>query len=257
MNIAGQSVVVTGGASGLGAAVVAYFLELGARVASLDLNYDESSENDEAGGAQLLCIKTDVTSESSVEAALESVKRFNGPIEILINAAGIAVGFKRTFGTHGAYPLSLFRKVVEVNLIGSFNCARLAAEYMSKHAPLERGERGVIINVASINAFDGPIGTVAYTAAKAGVHGMTLTLARDLAKYGIRVCTIAPGSFDTPMLREAMGDKLDELISSAPFPNDQLGDPKDFARLAESICKNPMLNGETVRLDGAARLAYC
>ncbi len=258
MNITEQSVVVTGGASGLGAAVVAHFLELGARVASLDLGYSDGSSDDEAGETQQpLCIKTDVTSEDSVKAALERVKAVNGPVEILVNAAGIAADFKRTFGKHGAYPLSLFRKVVEVNLIGSFNCTRLAAEYMSEHAPLERGERGAIINVSSISAFDGPVGTVAYTAAKAGVHGMTLTLARDLAKYGIRVCTIAPGSFDTPMLREAMDGRLEELVSDAPFPNDRLGDPRDFARLAETICKNPMINGETVRLDGAARLAYC
>lgn len=254
MRIREQSVVVTGGASGLGAAVVDHFIGLGARVASLDLKYPDLPSG---GTEQPLTIQTDVTSESSVAAALAKVKEINGAASILINAAGIAADFQRTYGKDGPYPLELFRRVVEVNLVGSFNCARLTAVQIAENPQQERGERGVIINVASITALDGPVGTIAYTAAKAGVQGMTLTMARDLARYGIRVCTIAPGSFDTPMLREAMPEQLQELLDMVPFPNDRLGDPKDFAYLAETICRNPMMNGETVRLDGGARLAYC
>lgn len=252
MKITDRSVVVTGGASGLGAATVSHFRKLGARVASLDLQYPQESNMED----QILCIKTDVADEASVNNALENVTALHGPVEVLINAAGLAAPFSRTYGKDGTYSLELFRKVIDVNLVGSFNCARLAAAHMAENSPSSRGERGVIIQVSSINAFDGPIGTVAYTAAKAGVHGMTLTMARDLGRYGIRVCTIAPGSFDTPMLRHAMEEQLQELIDMAPFPNDRLGDPGDFACLAESICRNPMLNGETIRLDGAARLAY-
>lgn len=254
MKIADRSVVVTGGASGLGAAAVEHFISLGARVASLDIQYPAWQDS---GDSQPLCIPTDVTCEESVTAALAKVKERHGAPAILINAAGIAAEFQRTYGKDGPYPLDLFRRVVEVNLVGSFNCARLVAGQMAGTEPQDRGERGVIINVASITALDGPVGTVAYTAAKAGVQGMTLTMARDLARYGIRVCTIAPGSFDTPMLRNAMADQLEELVNMVPFPNDRLGDPKDFAQLVETICRNPMLNGETVRLDGGARLAYC
>ena len=253
MKVIDQSVVVTGGASGLGLAVVEYFSSLGAQVASLDISYPQSVSNDN----KVLCVHTDVCCERSVSAALAHVQSSYGSIDILVNAAGITAQFRRTYGKDGPYPLDLFRKVLDVNLVGSFNCARLAAGFMADNPVQERGERGVIINVASITALDGPVGTIAYTAAKAGVQGMTLTMARDLAKYGIRVCTIAPGSFDTPMLRNAMEDQLDELVSTVPFPNDRLGDPKDFAALVESICKNPMMNGETIRLDGAARLAHC
>jgi len=254
LNIAGKSALVTGGASGLGAAAVQHFRALGAEVMSVDINEEEGISVAESAGASFYC--ADVTEEPSMKEAFAEAKIANGAVQVLVNAAGFAAPFQRTYGRKGAYSLDLYKKVIDINLIGSFNCARLAAEEMAGCKPGQRGERGVIIQVSSINAFDGPIGSIAYTAAKAGVHGMTITMARDLAKYGIRVCTIAPGSFDTPMLRKEVKN-VDDLLENIPFPNDQLGDPEDFAKLVIHICENPMLNGETIRLDAAARLALC
>jgi len=255
MNIAGKSVFVTGGASGLGAAVVRRFRALDAAVMSVDIDEENGRVVAESLGA-LFC-QANVCDESSISDAFAEARAAHGPVQIVISAAGFAAPFRRTFGRKGPYPLELFRKVIEINLVGSFNVARLGAQQMAESAPGHRGERGVIVQVSSINAFDGPVGTVAYTAAKAGVHGMTITMARDLAKYGIRICTIAPGSFDTPMLRNAMRSSAEELLETVPFPNDNLGDPGDFAALVVHICENPMLNGETIRLDAAARLAQC
>lgn len=255
MNIEGRSVLVTGGASGLGRAVVVHLSELGARVTALDVDQRRGRDLADQTGASFEC--GDVTDEARVAEVLDGMASRQGPVEILVSAAGIAVPYQRTFGRQGPYPLDVFRHVVEVNLVGSFNCARLAAAQMASNPPGKRGERGVIVQVTSISAMDGPVGSIAYTAAKAGVHGMTITMARDLGKYGIRVCTVAPGAFDTPMTRGVLGDEAESVLSDVPFPNDRLGDPVEFARFVVSICENPMLNGTTIRLDGAARLAYC
>ena len=246
MKLEGASVVVTGGASGLGLAAAQRFLSCGAKVATIDI-----AQGDDG----FLHHSADVADEEQMEAALAQIAEEHGPPSILVNAAGKAAPFKRTYGKSGAYDLTVFRDILNVNLVGSFNCARLAARHMADRPPGERGERGVILHVASINAFDAPLGTVAYSAAKAGVVGMTLAMARDLAGYGIRVCTIAPGSFDTPILDRAFNGDASELLADIPFPNDRLGDADDFALLATQICENPMLNGETIRLDGAARLS--
>jgi NAD(P)-dependent dehydrogenase (short-subunit alcohol dehydrogenase family) len=188
-------------------------------------------------------------------SALEAAFTAFGAARILVNCAGVGGPPIRTAGKAGPYPLDVFRKIVEINLVGAFNAARLAAAGMTSLEPLDRGERGVIVLVSSVNAQDAPVGTVAYTASKAGVEGMTLTIARDLAPRGIRCCTIAPGNFDTPLLHMAPKEFLGELIKLVPFPNDRFGDPDDFARLALHICENPMLNGEVIRLDAAVRHA--
>lgn len=253
MKITGKLIVITGGASGLGAATANHFLSLGANVATIDLNLS----NDAALHDNLHQYSADVSDEAQIEQIFENIKAKHGAIHFLVNAAGCAAQPRRTFGSGGRYSLEVFRKVIDVNLTGSFNCARYAAQLMVDNQVENRGERGVIIHVASINAFDGPMGTVAYTAAKAGVHGMTITMARDLAKYGIRVNTIAPGSFATKMLNETLPEITEQLLSITPFPNDTLGDPDDFASLAQHICENQMLNGETIRLDAALRLSNC
>ena len=246
----GSVAIVTGGASGLGLAAVEKLSKLGAQVASFDLQTSGVADVAE----NVVNLQVDVRDENSVRLAVEDVVERVGRPTILVNAAGKAAPFKRTYGQNGPFSLDLFREIVDINLVGSFNCARLVAERMSLNAANDRGERGVIVHVASINAFDSPQGTVAYTAAKAGVAGMTLAMARDLSKYGVRVCCIAPGSFETPMLNRAFDGDTTSLLQSVPFPNNALGDPQEFAQLVEHICKNPMLNGETIRLDAAARL---
>lgn len=251
MEIKGQSVVITGGASGLGAASAKRFSELGAAVAILDLDAEQGKHQAKQTGATF--IKADICSEESLLAALEQVKVIQGSARILVNCAAIGGPPIRTAGKNGAYPLDVFKKLIDINLIGAFNVTRLVAAEMTSLEPLARGERGVIINVASINALDGPVGTVAYTAAKAGVTGMTITIARDLASRGVRCCAIAPGNFETPMLMSAPNEFLDYLLNEIPFPNDRFGDPDDFARLAVHISENIMLNGEVIRLDAAMR----
>jgi NAD(P)-dependent dehydrogenase (short-subunit alcohol dehydrogenase family) len=251
MEIRGQAAIVTGGASGLGKATAEQLASAGARVLVVDV--------DEAGGREVaqqidgVFAPADITNEASLAAAIATGRDALGPARILVHCAGIGGPPIRTVGKNGPYPLDVFRRIVEVNLIGAFNAARLAAAEMVKLDPLARAERGVIILTASINAMDGPVGTVAYTAAKAGVAGMTISIARDLAPRGVRCCTIAPGNFATPMLHLAPQEFLDELLRQIPFPNDRFGDPSDFARLAVHICENVMLNGEVIRLDAAAR----
>lgn len=252
MRIEGATAVVTGGASGLGLAAARRLAQAGAKTAVIDI-----ADADKALGvlgSSISYFRADVRNEAETRRALKGVADAMGNASILVNAAGKAAPFKRTFGRSGPFDLDLFREIVDINLVGSFNCARLAAEQMAARDPGARGERGVIINVSSINAVDAPQGTVAYTAAKAGVQGMTLAMARDLGVYGIRVCTIAPGSFDTPMLAGAFNGEADALLQTVPFPNDRLGDPEDFAMLVEHICINTMLNGAALRIDGAARL---
>ncbi|HPG78566.1 SDR family NAD(P)-dependent oxidoreductase [Piscinibacter sp.] len=252
MNIHGQAALVTGGASGLGAATARELARLGARVAVLDRNAEGAAVvAAEIGGIGIEC---DITSTDSVLAALDAARAVHGPARLLMNVAGIGSA-KRIVGKDGApAPLEDFERVVRVNLIGTYNITRLAAAEMVKLEPLEDGERGVIVNTASVAAFDGQVGQEAYSASKGGIVGMTLPLARDLAQFGIRVCTIAPGLFLTPLMAELPQAVQDSLAASIPFPK-RLGKPEEFAQLAAGIIHNLSLNGEVIRLDGALRMA--
>jgi NAD(P)-dependent dehydrogenase (short-subunit alcohol dehydrogenase family) len=250
MNLNGISVFVTGGGSGLGAATARLMAEKGAKVACFDLNKDNAEKvAKEVGGIGL---GGNVTSEADAIAALDAATKANGVPRVLMNCAGIGNAIT-TVNKNGAFPLDAFKRVVEVNLIGTFNMLRLAAERMSKEAPIGE-ERGVIVNTASVAAFDGQVGQAAYSASKGGVVGMTLPIARDLARFGIRVNTIAPGLFLTPLLQGLSEEAQRSLGAQVPFPA-RLGDPKEYAMLAVAIVENPMLNAETIRLDGAIRMA--
>jgi len=251
MDIQGTAAIVTGGASGLGAATAAHLASLGARVTLFDLN--EDAGNAHAAAIDGRFAKVDVSSEDDVVNAVAAAREAHGVARILVNCAGIGPGSK-TVGRKGPHSLSLFKKVIEVNLIGTFNCVRLAAADMAGEEPTATGERGVIVNTASIAAYEGQIGQVAYSASKGGIVGMTVPLARDLAKLGIRVCTVAPGIFATPLLMGLPEEVQASLGASVPFPS-RLGDPKEFASLVGHIVTNPMLNAETIRLDGALRMA--
>jgi NAD(P)-dependent dehydrogenase (short-subunit alcohol dehydrogenase family) len=252
MNIVGQAALVTGGASGLGAATARELARLGARVAVLDRNAEGAAVvAAEIGGIGIEC---DITSTDSVLAALDAARAVHGPARLLMNVAGIGSA-KRIVGKDGApAPLEDFERVVRVNLIGTYNITRLAVAEMVKLEPLADGERGVIVNTASVAAFDGQVGQEAYSASKGGIVGMTLPLARDLAQFGVRVCTIAPGLFLTPLMAQLPQAVQDSLAASIPFPK-RLGKPEEFAQLAASIIQNLSLNGEVIRLDGALRMA--
>jgi NAD(P)-dependent dehydrogenase (short-subunit alcohol dehydrogenase family) len=240
--------VVTGGASGLGLATTKRLLDAGAIVVVIDLK----GENMVAGlGDRATFVAADVTDEESMTAALDAAEAL-GPVRINVNCAGIASATK-TLGKDGAFPLREFKKVVEVNLIGTFNVLRLAAERIAKTEPIGE-ERGVIINTASVAAFDGQIGQAAYSASKGGVAGMTLPIARDLSRRLIRVVTIAPGLFKTPLLASLPEAAQQSLGEQVPHPA-RLGDPDEYGALAVHIVENPMLNGEVIRLDGAIRMA--
>ena len=251
MNVAGHSAVVTGGGSGMGAETARRLAVAGAQVAVLDL--DEAAAvavASEIGGIGLAC---DVTSAAGVEDAVATARAAHGPARFCVNCAGIAPA-QRIVGRNGPAPLDGFRRVVEVNLIGAFNVMRICAADMAGLEPVnETGERGVMIATASVAAYEGQIGQAAYAASKAGLVGMTLPLARDLASLGIRVMTIAPGLMDTPMLAGLPGEVRDRLAASAPFPR-RLGRPGEFADLVEHVIANAMLNGSVIRLDGAIRL---
>ena len=249
MDISGKVFIVTGGASGLGAGTVAMLSEHGAKVVIADVQVEAG----EALAAKLkqTFVKCDVTSEDDGKAVV-SAATSQGALFGLVNCAGIAPAVK-TVGKDGAHPLHIFAKTISVNLIGSFNMIRLAAEAMSKNTPENTGERGVLINTASVAAFDGQIGQAAYAASKGGIVGMTLPIARDLARSGIRCLTIAPGIFGTPMLFGMPQELQDALAASVPFPS-RLGKPEDYAKLVHQMITNDMLNGETVRLDGAIRM---
>jgi NAD(P)-dependent dehydrogenase (short-subunit alcohol dehydrogenase family) len=250
MNLKGVSAFVTGAGSGLGAATARALAERGAKLACFDLNRDGvETVAGEIGG---LAIAGDVTSETDGTAAIARAVETNGPLRVLVNCAGIGNAFT-TVGRNGPFPLDAFKKIIDVNLIGTFNMLRLAAEAMSKTDPVGE-ERGVIVNTASVAAFDGQIGQAAYSASKGGIVGMTLPIARDLARFGIRVNTIAPGLFLTPLMKGLSEDAQRSLGAQVPFPS-RLGDPSEFAMLAVHICENPMLNAETIRLDGAIRMA--
>ena len=250
MNFSEVSAIVTGGASGLGAATAEALGRKGAKVALWDMN----TEKGEALAAKLggIFCHADVANEESVTQAVEKTIAAHGAPRILINCAGIAIG-EKTIGKNGAHRLESFQKVININLIGTFNCIRLVAAEMEKNEPGQDGDRGVIINTASVAAFDGQIGQAAYTASKAGVSGMTLPIARDLMSVGIRVNTIAPGIFLTPMMM-GMDDKVKDALSAmVPFPK-RMGMPEEYASLAMEICRNAYMNGETIRLDGAIRM---
>lgn len=244
--------IVTGGASGLGEATVRRIVEQGGKAAILDLSVERGDALVKELGEQTVFIKTDVTSEKEVSNAINKAIESFGSINTVVNCAGIGVAGK-LLSRKGVHSLDMFSKVISINLIGTFNVIRLASEQMSKNEANELGERGVIINTASVAAFDGQIGQAAYSASKGGVVGMTLPIARELAAYGIRVMTIAPGLFHTPMFDSLPEEARDSLGKMVPFPQ-RLGYPEEYAQLAESILTNPMLNGETIRLDGAIRM---
>jgi NAD(P)-dependent dehydrogenase (short-subunit alcohol dehydrogenase family) len=252
MDIQGKAALVTGGASGLGAATARELARQGAMVAVLDRNADGAKAvAAEIGGIGVGC---DITDTASVLAALEAARAAHGPARLLMNVAGIGSA-KRIVGKDGSpAPLEDFERVVRVNLIGTYNITRLAVAEMVKLEPLQDGERGVIVNTASVAAFDGQVGQEAYSASKGGIVGMTLPLARDLAQFGVRVCTIAPGLFLTPLMAELPQAVQDSLAASIPFPK-RLGKPEEFAELAAGIIRNLSLNGEVIRLDGALRMA--
>ena len=253
MKISGSSFIVTGGASGLGAATVRHLAKLGAHVLIADLNEDAGHALEREIGAAALFEKVDVASGAdAAHAVMASVQHF-GALHGLVNCAGVATPGK-VLGKEGPLSLEAFDRTVRINLTGTFNMIRLAAESMSKHDANAEGERGVIVNTASVAAFDGQIGQPAYAASKAGVAGMTLPIAREFARFGIRVVTIAPGLFETPMMASLPKEAQESLGKSVPFPP-RLGRPAEYAQLVQAIVENPMLNGETIRLDGALRMA--
>ena len=250
MNLEGQAAIVSGGASGLGRATAVALAASGVEVAILDINQDAAIDAArEAGGFAIAC---DVTDAASVEAAFVAARERHGPARIAVNCAGVGTA-GRIVGRDGPLPLDAFRRVIDVNLIGSFNVMRLAAAEMSTLDPLADGERGIIVSTASVAAYEGQIGQIAYSASKGGVVGLTLPAARDLAQHGVRVNTIAPGLFDTPLLAALPEEGRQKLGAGVPFPP-RLGAPSEYAQLACEIVENRMLNGETIRLDGALRM---
>jgi len=253
MRISEKTFLVSGGASGLGLATATMIVENGGNAILADINEDAGANAQSALGANAIFVRTDVTSEESVQNAIsKGIAKF-GQLNGAISCAGIGSG-EKTYGSKGVHRLSTFQKVISVNLIGTFNVIRLSAEAISKNEPGESGERGVIINTASVAAFDGQIGQAAYSASKGGIVGMTLPIARDLARMGIRVLTIAPGIFETPLLMGLSDELKASLGSQVPFPS-RLGQPKEFAQLTQQMIENQMLNGEVIRLDGAIRMA--
>lgn len=253
MQIKNSVFLVTGGASGLGAATARMAAEAGAKVVLADMQAEAGETLAKSLGANARFLRADVASEADAKAAVGlALSAFEG-LHVLVNCAGIAVA-EKTIGKEGPHRLDSFARVIGVNLIGTFNMIRVAADAMAKAGPNAAGERGVIVNTASVAAFDGQIGQAAYSASKGGVVGMTLPIARDLARNGIRVCTIAPGIFETPMLMGLPKEAQDSLGKMVPFPP-RLGRPAEYAQLVRSIVENEMLNGEVIRLDGAIRMA--
>lgn len=255
MNISGQAALVTGAGSGLGEAVARALAAQGARVALLDVNEAGAQRvAADIGADRALALRCDITDTASFSAALDAASAAHGPARILMNVAGIGTA-KRIVQRDGSpAPLEDFERVVRINLIGTYNATRLAVSRMVALDPLADGERGVVVNTASVAAFDGQVGQEAYSASKGGIVGMTLPLARDLAQFGVRVCTIAPGLFATPLMKELPEEVQASLAASIPFPK-RLGLPEEFAALALHIAANGHLNGEVIRLDGALRMA--
>ncbi len=253
MELANQHFLVTGAASGLGAATARRLVTAGARVTLLDRHADGVAQMAEQLGEHTIGIAGDVTAEDDVAQAIRQGQEKLGPLAGAVNCAGIALG-ARVLSKAGPHPLDDFARVLQVNLVGTFNVIRLAAAAIAESPPGEDGERGVIVNTASCAAFDGQVGQAAYSASKAGVAGMTLPIARELARFGIRVVTIAPGVFETPMMAAMSDEVRQSLAAQVPFPQ-RLGRPDEYAALVVHICENRMLNGTVLRLDGALRMA--
>ncbi|TFZ07795.1 SDR family NAD(P)-dependent oxidoreductase [Ramlibacter humi] len=252
MNIQGQAAIVTGGASGLGEATARELARLGAKVAVLDVNADLAKKvAADIGGVAVQC---DITNAQSTQDALTQAAQAHGPARICMNIAGIGTAKRVVQKDGSAAPLEDFARVINVNLVGTYNVSRLFAAECAKLPPLEDGERGVMMFTASVAAFDGQVGQQAYSASKGGLVGMTLPMARDLAQHGIRVCTVAPGLFLTPLMKQLPEPVQQSLAASIPFPP-RLGKPEEFAQLACHIITNTHLNGEVIRLDGALRMA--
>jgi NAD(P)-dependent dehydrogenase (short-subunit alcohol dehydrogenase family) len=252
MQLTNKTILVTGGASGLGAACVRLMAQSGAKVIIADLNNEAGTVLATEVGSAATFVQTNVAEEADVQAAIQTALERYGTVHGVINCAGIAVA-EKVLGRQGPSSLASFSKVISVNLIGTFNVIRLAAAAMTKNQPEESGERGVIINTASVAAFEGQIGQAAYSASKGGIVGMTLPLAREFARYGIRVMTIAPGIFNTPLMASLPQAAQTSLAQQVPFPP-RLGEPAEYAALAKHIFENVMLNGEVIRLDGAIRM---
>ncbi|WP_281658829.1 3-hydroxyacyl-CoA dehydrogenase [Halobacillus sp. Cin3] len=252
MNVSGMTAFITGGASGLGEAVARKIIRQGGCVVIVDQNEEKGKALARELGSRSLFMQTDVTSETEVQQALENGVDVFGGIQAVVNCAGIVTAEKVT-GREGPHSLDSFQRVIQVNLIGTFNVIRLSAEVMQKNEAVEDGERGVIINTSSVAAFEGQIGQAAYSASKGGVAGMTLPVSRELARWGIRVMAIAPGLFETPMFDRLPEQAREALGQMTPFPK-RLGKPYEFANLVVSIIENSMLNGEVIRLDGAIRM---
>jgi NAD(P)-dependent dehydrogenase (short-subunit alcohol dehydrogenase family) len=253
MELKGSTFIVTGGASGLGEGTAKMLVAGDANVVIADLQEDKGKALAKELGGKARFVKCDVTSESDGQAAVDQAVKAFGSLRGLVNCAGIAIA-ERTVKKDGPHALASFTRVININLIGTFNMIRLAAVAMAKGQPNAAGERGVIVNTASVAAYDGQIGQAAYSASKGGIVGMTLPVARDLSRDGIRVCTIAPGIFETPMLLGMPKEVQDALAKQVPFPP-RLGKPADYAQLVRHIVENEMLNGEVIRLDGAIRMA--
>ncbi|MBT2726735.1 3-hydroxyacyl-CoA dehydrogenase [Bacillus sp. ISL-75] len=244
--------IITGGASGLGEATIRNIVQNGGKAVSFDQSEENGLRLQNELGEAALFLKADVTIDEDIQEAVSKAAAFMGGVNTVVNCAGIGIA-EKVLGRNGVHNLSLFSKVIQVNLIGTFNVIRVAAEKMTSNKVNEQGERGVIINTASVAAYDGQIGQAAYSASKGGIVGMTLPIARELARYGIRVMTIAPGLFHTPMFDTLSQEAKDSLGKMVPFPS-RLGIPSEYAQLVQSIIENPMLNGETIRLDGAIRM---
>jgi NAD(P)-dependent dehydrogenase (short-subunit alcohol dehydrogenase family) len=253
VQIDGSTFLVTGGGSGLGAATVRRLAASGANVVILDVNREQGAQLAKHIGANAMFAAVDVTDEAQVTTAVADGRRRFGALHGAINCAGIAPA-ERVLGKNGPHQLESFSRTIQINLIGTFNVIRLSAQAMAENAPNADGERGIIINTASIAAFEGQIGQAAYSASKAGVAGMTLPIARELARFGVRVMTIAPGLFETPMMAGLSQEVKASLGTQVPFPP-RLGRPEEYAALVEHIIQNPMLNGDVIRLDGALRMA--
>lgn len=253
MVLRGKTIIVTGGASGLGGATVDMVVAEGGHAVAVDLKDHEGHEKAAQHGGAVRFVRADVTSEADVQRAIDQAVSEWGAVHGLVNAAGVAVA-ERVLPKEGVQPLAHFAKTVQINLVGTFNVIRLVASAMASNEANDAGERGVIVNTASVAAFDGQIGQAAYSASKGGIVGMTLPIARELARIGVRVMTIAPGTFDTPLLAGLPEAARQSLAQQVPFPS-RLGRPEEYAFLVRHIFENEMLNGEVIRLDGAIRMA--
>ncbi len=253
MELQDKVALVTGGASGLGRATVEQFAADGAKVAIFDLNEEEGTALAERLGPAVIFCAVNVTDDDSIAAGIRMVMATFGALHICVNCAGRGGGATKTLGKNGRFPMELFRDVININLVGSFNVLSQAVEQMAENEPDDNGERGVIINTSSIAAFEGQKGQVAYSASKAGLVGITLPIARDLAYYGIRITTICPGVFDTPILKGMSPEVKEGLAKNIPFPR-RLGTPADYAVMAKHVVNNSYINGATLRLDGALRM---